>query len=348
MNKLNIRNYEKVDDIEDSEDKGIHQYQSKRFKIETYEPIEQGNSNDNNDNIGNDNIDNLEKNIYSNEERYIKREMNLEPKDTFKYNLKNKPITKIIKSKVIYEERKKESGPQDSSGSGKKNVNFNFRGTFEDNKEKKEDLIQKMKIKEFGPRDSKRKIEENKNIPKNKKKRYKNKNEEERIYSNEDIKYINENENNNINHITGAKTNNILNNINNESDINNQYEINNYIKNRMIPIPKFGEINQNNLYDSPEEQIESPRFNEIIEHENQEIYNKNDNLQSYLNTTNLGTNINQINKTNTTIPEEIFNVNVIQQNEYKIINSDINNNFVYSNDMDNMNYLEQNYQIYQN
>ena len=343
-----IKNYEKIDNLDEIEDRDLHHNQSQKFKIETYEPIEEGNGNETYDVT--DNYNDFE-NRNSNEERYIKREKNLVPKDTMK-NLKSKSIAKIIKSKVILEEiNRKESGPKDSSG--KKHININFRGTFEGKKETNEELMQQMKIKEYGPRNSESKAEESNKKPKNKMiKKDKNKIGEEYINLNGDINYINNQENHNYNPISMTVSNTVLNSeIYDESDKNNQNEfssqskLENYITNQIIPISNFDVINQNNAYDSPEEQNESPRFNEIVENQNQQIYNEGNNMQSFLNSVNIG---NYINQNNEYASNEIYNNNIMDQNQYEKENSDINNNLVYSNDIGNMNYLEQNYELYQN
>lgn len=343
-----IKNYEKIDNLDEIEDRDFHHNQSQKFKIETYEPIEEGNGNETYDVT--DNYNDFE-NRNSNEERYIKREKNLVPKDTMK-NLKSKSIAKIIKSKVILEEiNRKESGPKDSSG--KKHININFRGTFEGKKETNEELMQQMKIKEYGPRNSESKAEESNKKPKNKMiKKDKNKIGEEYINLNGDINYINNQENHNYNPISMTVSNTVLNSeIYDESDKNNQNEfssqskLENYITNQIIPISNFDVINQNNAYDSPEEQNESPRFNEIVENQNQQIYNEGNNMQSFLNSVNIG---NYINQNNEYASNEIYNNNIMDQNQYEKENSDINNNLVYSNDIGNMNYLEQNYELYQN
>lgn len=345
-----IKNYEKIDNFDDIEDRDMHPYQSQKFKIETYEPIEEGNGNETYDVNDNDNYNDFE-NKNSNEERYIKREKNLAPKDTMK-NLKSKSISKIIKSKVILEEiNRKENGPKDSSG--KKNININFRGTFEGKKESNEELMQKDRIKEYSPRDIESKVEDNNKKPKNKKtKKNKNKIGEEYIILKGDINYVNDQENHNYNPISMKVSNTVLNNeLYDESDIKNQNKFNsqskleNYITNQIIPISNFNEINQINVYDSPEEQNESPRFNEIVETQNQPIYNEDNNIQSILHEVNLG---NYINQNNESVPNEIYSNNINDQNQYEQTNSDINNNLVYSNDIGNMNYLEQNYEIYQN
>lgn len=345
-----IKNYEKIDNFDDIEDRDMHPYQSQKFKIETYEPIEEGNGNETYDVNDNDNYNDFE-NKNSNEERYIKREKNLAPKDTMK-NLKSKSISKIIKSKVILEEiNRKENGPKDSSG--KKNININFRGTFEGKKETNEELMQKERIKEYSPRDIESKVEDNNKKPKNKKtKKNKNKIGEEYIILKGDINYVNDQENHNYNPISMKVSNTVLNNeLYDESDIKNQNKFNsqskleNYITNQIIPISNFNEINQINVYDSPEEQNESPRFNEIVETQNQPIYNEDNNIQSILHEVNLG---NYINQNNESVPNEIYSNNINGQNQYEQTNSDINNNLVYSNDIGNMNYLEQNYEIYQN
>ena len=101
-------NYEIVD-INEEEDKiknDIEHSQSKKFKIETYEPIENGNINEENNILNNSNVIN---------------KIDLEPRDSYKINIINK----------------KEIEPLDKN---KNEININFRGTFE-NKQNKEDQI---------------------------------------------------------------------------------------------------------------------------------------------------------------------------------------------------------------
>ena len=118
LNNKNIQNLEnqieendnyEIVDINEEEDKiknDIENSKSKKFKIETYEPIENGNINEENNILNNSNVIN---------------KMDLEPRDSYKKNIINK----------------KEIEPLDKN---KNEININFRGTFE-NKQNKEDEI---------------------------------------------------------------------------------------------------------------------------------------------------------------------------------------------------------------
>ena len=357
-----INNYERVEDLEELKDKMGHHYQSQKFKIETYEPIEQSNNNEiNNDENYENNLDNH--NLYKNENIYFRKEGKKEPQDTLKYGIRKPIIPKPNNNRYISSDKaKRESGPKDSSG--KKNVHFNFRGTFEGKSDNNND----MKINEFGPRDSKRKI----NIDKNES--LKNKFNDEPINSNE-----------NINPIAGAISNSILNNKNynlhmnmNNENINQQIKYN-YIKNKVIPMIQIEKINQNIGLSSTEDQKESPRFNEVIDSQNQQIYyEENNNLQNLQNVEygsekriqnydynmrEFGSYINEsadingtvssgnalYNNDNQVINGSHYNTNIIQHNNnYEMTNSEMENPLLYSDDMGNMNYLEKKYSLYQN
>ena len=129
-------NYERVDDFDEEDDDKINQQrQSQRFKIETYEPIEVGNKNEN---------DEIIKDYKKNENLF------LEPRDSTKLNQKKGSIPKSNynkkNTKKIYDKmNKRDKGPRDSGNSG---IKINFRGTFEN---------KNMNNINIGPRDSKRK-----------------------------------------------------------------------------------------------------------------------------------------------------------------------------------------------
>ena len=129
-------NYERVDDFDEEDDDKINQQrQSQRFKIETYEPIEVGNKNEN---------DEIIKDYKINENLF------LEPRDSTKLNQKKGSIPKSNynkkNTKKIYDKmNKRDKGPRDSGNSG---IKINFRGTFEN---------KNMNNINIGPRDSKRK-----------------------------------------------------------------------------------------------------------------------------------------------------------------------------------------------
>ena len=135
-------NYERVDEFDEENEylmNSNQNYQSKKFKIETYEPIEPGNKNENNDN-------------YDYNEIFDNNKLILEPRDSI-----NNSLRKALKYKPNdnNERSKKNKGPKDSGQNG---LNINFRGTFEnENKNSiKKDIFN---IKQIGPRDSRRKEE---------------------------------------------------------------------------------------------------------------------------------------------------------------------------------------------
>ena len=356
-NNLDENNYERVEELEEVEDKMIHHYQSQKFKIETYEPIEQSNNNeiDNDANYEN-NLDNH--NLNNNEDIYFKKEEKMEPEDTLKYGLRKPIIPKPNSNK--YSSSDKNKGPKDSSG--KKNGNFNFRGTFEGKSENNNDI----KINEFGPGDSKRNTDKNESLH--------NINNDEALNSNENIVDLKHN----INPITGAISNEILKNNNYDFQMDINGEINNkknkysYAKTKVIPMIKTNQINQNNGFYSNDEQKESPRFNEIDDTQNQQIFSgENNNPQNFQNidygTENQMQNYNynmtsymvgngEINGTENVlfnkekiVNESSYTPNIIQENNtYDMTNSEIDNPLLYSDDIGNMNYLEKKYAIYQN
>ena len=330
------KNLEEDSDFEEVEEnnennKQMNYLQSQKFKIETYEPIEQEEEEDSDNDDDNDEDDDNSENDYINKERDSNRrkERHNEPKDTRKPNSKEK----------YYNERKKEKGPEDSVS--RKSGNFQFRGTFERKSGKKEEL---MENQSFGPRDSKR-TEKLKSEEKLRNKSIENINEnddyddedieDEPINSNEDIEYLERHKK--INPISGAiskairsKNKNkidIQQNINNPNENKNQHNQPNinYIKNEIMPISQsqFGEIANNQTYPSVEVQNESPRFNVIYESQSQPIYNNENNIfqnfQNYQNADNIGPYYNEINSSLSSGPliyDNMFNNgNIYQQNQ---------------------------------
>ena len=135
----NYERFEEEDNEEEEIDLALH---SQKFKIETYEPIEQDSKNDNNDNI------------YNN--------IKLEPRDTPRINLRNLINSKQNNninnnnSKGILSEqkiKKKEFGPSDS---GKKIVNNNKQDISEEQKNINKKILSKMMVRGSEPTDSKK------------------------------------------------------------------------------------------------------------------------------------------------------------------------------------------------
>ena len=344
-------NYERVDDNDLEEENKILRYshpQSKRFKIETYEPIEPGNKNENDEVINNIN------NLFEN------KDIILEPRDSTKLSLRKAVIPKSnLPEKNINKERyskkkKKESGPKDNN-QDQTGININFRGTFENeniNKKsiKKNDIEHIMNFNQLGPRDSRRKeeIEFSYNL---KKENNKNNNNIPFILSNEDI--IRQNLNNNFNENDNEEINEVL--IQQQEQFNNE----NLFQNNNIYFSNEYNINNN--------QQESPKFNSKY---NEDINTTDKNTENY------GPYLTQFNDINTAMPTIPFiyndndpekqfsqtlndvyrpNLNNIDNglNNLGIIeNNDINNNnienpLMYSVDKINTNFYENKNEFYQ-
>ncbi len=403
--------YVKVDDLDEIEDKDANYYHSQKFKIETYEPIEQGQKNENSENFDiDDNIEN--ENSLKFKENIYKIEKKLEPKDNINSGKKKKVILKSRSSnnKDFYElVKKREDGPKDS---GNKIINFHFRGTFNKEKEKNREFLQKIIKRESGPKDSKKKVKKNNKLykecklkanPYNKKKNYpRDKDEEEPIDADTityaPIDHSKQYGNNIFNPITNAISNAVLNNDNYDTEINfNNYKnINNninsdniqnyqtnyqYANNNIVPSLQFPQElfnqnnNNNNIFVSQdidmEQQMESPRFNEMIEAQNMEIFTdgnvngNNEIKQQYGKSDIYGHYNNQMGDFNFAMSADpiLLHNNEFnkypsfkdnEQNQNKTNNSyeyvtghDKDNHLIYSDDMGNM-YLEKKYNIYQN
>ena len=348
-------NYERVDDNDLEEENKILRYshpQSKRFKIETYEPIEPGNKNEN------DEVINKINNLFEN------KDIILEPRDSTKLSLRKAVIPKSnLPEKNINKERyskkkKKESGPKDNN-QAQTGININFRGTFENeniNKKsiKKNDIEHIMNFNQLGPRDSRRKeeIEFSYNLKKeNNKKNNNNSNNTPFILSNEDI--IRQNFNNNINDNDNEEINEVL--IQQQEQFNNE----NLFQNNNIYFSNDYNINNN--------QQESPKFNSKY---NEDINTTDKNTENY------GPYLTQFNNINTAMPTIPFiyndndpekqfsqtlndvyrpNLNNIDNglNNFGIIeNNDINDNnienpLMYSVDKINTNFYENKNEFYQ-
>ena len=342
-------NYERVEDKDLDEDNKILRYsnqQSNRFKIETYEPTEPGNKNENDDVINNLN------------DLFENKEIVFEPRDSTKLSLRKAVIPKpnytdkknSNNKNLFNKKNKKKTGPTDS---GETVININFRGTFENenlNKKsnKSNDTDKIMNVKQIGPRDSRRKdeVELHYNLRGT---NNNNKNDIPFIISNDNI--IRQNYNNNINENDNEEINEVL--IQQQEQFNNE----NIFQN-------------NNVYFSNEYNInyqqESPKFNSKY---NEDINNTNKNEENY------GPYLTQFNDVNTAVPTIPFvynnndpekqmsqtfndiyrpNLNSIDDglNNLGIIeNNDINNNIenplIYSVDKINTNFFENKNEFYQ-
>lgn len=297
-----IYGYEKVDDLDEIDDKDANYYHSQKFKIETYEPIEQGTKNENSDNYDiSENYEN--ENINKGKDIHSKKEKNLEPEDNLQLEKRKPMILKTNnKNKSFYELiKKREDGPKDS---GKKNVNFKDKETFKKEREKNREFLLKMKIREEGPKDSKKKLKEYQ--------KENNENEDQDgnkpIISNQPAAYIGQ-KNNISNPIEDSISKVILNNNNYNSGINqNNFNNNanfqtnyNFVNNGIISSLQLPQqyINQNNIYIPQEMDLNQ----QIIDSQNLEIYNVGDNeikneMQQYRNAATFGPYINEIDQFN--------------------------------------------------
>ena len=302
-------NYERVEDNEEDEDNKLFRYshpQSKRFKIETYEPTEPGNKIENEEGLNDIN------DLFENKDIF------LEPRDSTKLSLRKAVIPKPNyseknKNKELFDKKKKkETGPRDSGQNT--GININFRGTFENenlnnlnivnsNKKsaKKKDINKVMNIKQIGPRDSRRKgeYEFNYNLT------------EPNNNDKNDIPFIISNE-----HIIGQNFNNgNNNNINN----NDNEEINEVLIQQQEQFNDANNIFQtNNIYFSNEYNFnsnqESPKFNSKY---NEDITKTNRNSETY------GPYLNQYNDINAVIPTIPFIYNDNQEQEMSQTLNDI-------------------------
>ena len=304
-------NYERVEDNEEDEDNKLFRYsypQSKRFKIETYEPTEPGNKIENEEGLNDIN------DLFENKDIF------LEPRDSTKLSLRKAVIPKPNyseknKNKELFDKKKKkETGPRDSRQNT--GININFRGTFENenlnnlnivnsNKKsaKKKDINKVMNIKQIGPRDSRRKgeYEFNYNLTEP------NNNEKN------DIPFIISNE-----HIIGQNFNNRNNNNININNNDNE-EINEVLIQQQEQFNDANNIFQtNNIYFSNEYNFnsnqESPKFNSKY---NEDITKTDRNSETY------GPYLNQYNDINTVIPTIPFIYNDNQEQEMSQTLNDI-------------------------
>lgn len=370
-------NYERIGEYDEEEDEGnnLPQPKSQKFKIETYEPVETSNKNENNDN----NI--IDKRTIEDEKILEKKDKDLKPRDSQNIGLKKDVIPRPNykdKNKDIYERiKKREIGPRDSGKNN--NININFRGTFE-NDNKTELEKEKFSSKKKCPRDSKRKGEFNNSINNYTLKDITN--SEEKNLSHDII--INEQQEANLNPL----------NLNDQELINNQpytpqLKINDDINGGFLQQEQYnnslkGDINSNNIftnnvYFSPDFNFsypkDSPKFNSILGSQNNEVYNEDNNIslkndiyqieeiENYRNSGTIGNYLNEIDDINISFTNNPFifqKENEKQMNQTQelntILNLDLNNNIdgfnqvnnrvsnplMFSNDRINKDYFEKN------
>ena len=330
-----IENYERIEDEDEDEeeDEDVNlAYKSQKFKIETYEPIEQISKNDNIDIYDN----NANNNIFNNENIYGNINAKLEPKDSLRLNNQKpfiqKQINKISGKEINLKQqkKKKENGPIDS---GKNNsIDFNFRGSFEEKRLNNVRIFEKMNIKESGPRDSQKRKKESKhenendnaiideqnniNEPQSQQNVYQPQNYP---FNTNELKYFN---NQNI-----ERQEDIANGIINREN----FFMNNLEKKERSPINNYFQeqlgqnIYQNNIFISPElspeKQNDLSKFNKLIDNEQNENF-KNDNV-----------NIN--NNNNNSIQKNEYDVNEIE-NEIQLHRNAVSLG-PYLNEVENLN-----------
>ena len=323
-------NYERVDDFDEEDDDKINQQrQSQRFKIETYEPIEVGNKNEN---------DEIIKDYKKNENLF------LEPRDSTKLNQKKGSIPKSNynkkNTKKIYDKmNKRDKGPRDSGNSG---IKINFRGTFEN---------KNMNNINIGPRDSKRKndnelnynmdnieipyiIDNNDVIGKNKIKNNNDDEEVKEVLIEQQEQFNNEQKNMNI-----FKNN------------NNIYIPNDYFFNQQQESPKFNSRYNESMNSSMQNEENIEMKTEIGKYRNAETYgpylNEADDINDVISADHI--NYNRDNQGQEQINKELDNEYYINNiNDVEIIdNNNTGNPLIYDDNKINMNFFNNKNEYYQ-
>ena len=353
--------------------------QSQKFKIETYEPIEQGpkNSYGNDDNFNeindeedinyneiNDNYG-INKNNY--QYPYITREIRKnEPKDSRKPDFKKQRMQNKVEEEIYNNNNnindhdvEREKGPKDTERNNNTNNNkeIKFKGSFNDEiaNSNKAEVFDSMKIFEAGPRDSKRKdLQQNYNI--NNDNQYNFTNNALEIEKQNLLKqrklFLERNE------ITDEELNNSNNNNNFNIEAN---PISTAISNAVLNqnnIMKQNENgpNSNHEYRFVKKEIISPSDQEYnIFQQQQELnrFNPNQQQQNYspkfndVNNTGALNNLIKNDGIMSSLQREFDLNQQPSQKEYDITTSERDNPLIYSDDKGNMNYLERQYEAYQ-
>ena len=323
-------NYERVDDFDEEDDDKINQQrQSQRFKIETYEPIEVGNKNEN---------DEIIKDYKKNENLF------LEPRDSTKLNQKKGSIPKSNynkkNTKKIYDKmNKRDKGPRDSGNSG---IKINFRGTFEN---------KNMNNINIGPRDSKRKndnefnynmdnieipyiIDNNDVIGKNKIKNNNDDDEVKEVLIEQQEQFNNEQKNMNI-----FKNN------------NNIYIPNDYFFNQQQESPKFNSRYNESMNSSMQNEENIEMKTEIGKYRNAETYgpylNEANDINVVISADHI--NYNRDNQEQEQINKELDNEYYINNiNDVEVIdNNNTGNPLIYDDNKINMNFFNNKNEYYQ-
>ena len=323
-------NYERVDDFDEEDDDKINQQrQSQRFKIETYEPIEVGNKNEN---------DEIIKDYKKNENLF------LEPRDSTKLNQKKGSIPKSNynkkNTKNIYDKMNKiDKGPRDSGNSG---IKINFRGTFEN---------KNINIINIGPRDSKRKNDnelnynmDNIEIP--------------YIIDNNDVigknKIKNNNDDDEVNEVLieqQEQFNNEQKNMNIFKNNNNIYIPNDYFFNQQQESPKFNSRYNESMNSSMQNEENIEMKTEIGKYRNAETYgpylNEANDINVVISADHI--NYNRDNQGQEQINKELDNEYYINNiNDVEIIdNNNTDNPLIYDDNKINMNFFNNKNEYYQ-
>ena len=324
-------NYERVDDFDEEDDDKINQQrQSQRFKIETYEPIEVGNKNEN---------DEIIKDYKINENLF------LEPRDSTKLNQKKGSIPKSNynkkNTKKIYDKmNKRDKGPRDSGNSG---IKINFRGTFEN---------KNMNNINIGPRDSKRKndnefnynmdnieipyiIDNNDVIGKNKIKNNNDDDEVKEVLIEQQEQFNNEQKNN----------------MNIFKNNNNIYIPNDYFFNQQQESPKFNSRYNESMNSSMQNEENIEMKTEIGKYRNAETYgpylNEADDINDVISADHI--NYNRDNQGQEQINKELDNEYYINNiNDVEVIeNNNTGNPLIYDENKINMDFFNNKNEYYQ-
>ena len=342
------------------------QYQSQKFKVETYEPVEQKNENEiENESLNHINERIIEDNNVNNKNLELIEKINtneMGPRDSVRQNIRTQIIPKEnnninVTTNVNINVKLNESGPKDSSGKKKKklNIKHQINSSYQkDNINKNIGPTERINTKDTGPRDSKRRNIQNFNTNENK------------------LKYNSKNENQNI-----QKRKMPL-NANELKELNKQQQFK-FVKKDLMPMDSSQKKQiQNKAYNYQQQnynQRYSPKYNEM----NNEALNNNFlNLENFENSSKQFTSENQSDRKAVTLGpylnyvEEINNVyssgpiiihkdnrekipyNYAESNqqssqkEFDITMSDRDNPLIISDEKGNMNYLEKQYFAYQN
>ena len=375
--------------------------QTQRFKIEAYKPIESGqkrgnenyinNGEINDNNIYRDNENQVEDNEYKNNIYARMKEKPNTPKDSRKQNLKMS-LRPRKREKDINNMSDYTNYIQDKKNFQERSPKDNRKSNRTDYKKQNDYYIEKSNKKIDGPLDSKRKdsMESNnqnqnslnkKEISTQKQKMPVNRKEEIQAYSNQQMNINNQNIN--VNPISTAISNAVLNenndikqknNINPPNSQNQQkyffvkkeifspseqeyiikqeqkFSPNNKIIINQIPqynIPNQNQMNNNNDLNNNMQNLENYDFEvRMINNENQN--NIDGNPEEMGDCTNQSLDINNnLNQSEPLIAPQDYDDQQTSQKDFDFTISERDNPLLISDDKGNMNYLERHYKAYQ-